>query len=250
MSTCNRTSTTKKYCNCGTSAVFCFLNQGSCRCTTTNMATTVSMLNGATVGARLSSTIAPNTAGPANPTLQIISEQREQRDLHLRHDRDVDDLAGLAHDSPRAQMCTFQGPALQKHHQNSTQGPQERERRMKIVAEEGKKARNFGPPHPSGLHPSAPPFWAPPFWAPPFWAPPFEAPLFLGLGPSPFGRPPPFWAPAFWAPPFGPTLRGPTFSRFGASTLWAPHPSGLHPSGLHPSGPHPSGPHPSGPHFF
>ena len=37
---------------------------------------------------------------------------------------------------------------------NSTKGPQERERRMKIVAGGGeKKERNFGP-HPSGLHPS------------------------------------------------------------------------------------------------
>ena len=38
--------------------------------------------------------------------------------------------AGVSHDSPRAQTCTFEGPGLQKHQQNSTKGPQ-RERRMK-----------------------------------------------------------------------------------------------------------------------
>ena len=50
------------------------------------------------------------------------------------------------------EMCTFgvlglscASPGLQKHHQNSTQGPQERERRTKIVVGGGKKkARNFG----------------------------------------------------------------------------------------------------------
>ena len=48
-----------------------------------------------------------------------------------------------SHDSPRAQMCTFQGSGLQKHQQNSTKGPQERERRMKIVAGGGKKRAKF-----------------------------------------------------------------------------------------------------------
>ena len=42
--------------------------------------------------------------------------------------------AGVPHDGPRAQLCTFQGSGLQKHQQNSTKRPQERERRMKIVA--------------------------------------------------------------------------------------------------------------------
>ena len=51
--------------------------------------------------------------------------------------------AGVSHDSPRAQTCTFQHPGLQKHHQNLTKGPQERERRMKIVAGEGKKRAKF-----------------------------------------------------------------------------------------------------------
>ena len=35
--------------------------------------------------------------------------------------------AGVSHDSPRAQMCTFQGSGLQKHHQNSTRRHPERE---------------------------------------------------------------------------------------------------------------------------
>ena len=54
------------------------------------------------------------------------------------------------------QTCTFEGPGLQKHHQNSTRRPPERERktredtqrakqRAKMGAERGKKkARNFG----------------------------------------------------------------------------------------------------------
>ena len=41
------------------------------------------------------------------------------------------------------QTCTFEGPGLQKHHQNSTKPPREEER-MKIVAGDGKKERNFG----------------------------------------------------------------------------------------------------------
>ena len=64
------------------------------------------------------------------------------------------------------EMCTF---GRFKHHQNSTKGPQERERRKKIVAGGGKKS---WAPHPSGLHPSGPHF----FFGPPFGAPPFEGP--------------------------------------------------------------------------
>ena len=52
--------------------------------------------------------------------------------------------AGVSHDSPRAQKCTFEGPGLQSHHQNSTKRPPREEERMKIVAGEGKKERNFG----------------------------------------------------------------------------------------------------------
>ena len=55
--------------------------------------------------------------------------------------------AGVSHDSPRAQTCTFHGSGLQKHQQNSTEGPQERERRMKIVAGGGiKKSEILGGP--------------------------------------------------------------------------------------------------------
>ena len=52
--------------------------------------------------------------------------------------------AAVSHDSPGAQKCTFEGPGLQKHHQNSTrENHQEREERMKIVAGEGKKRAKF-----------------------------------------------------------------------------------------------------------
>ena len=44
----------------------------------------------------------------------------------------------LAHDTPRAQTCTFRGPGPQKHQQNSTKRPQEREGRKKIVVGGGK----------------------------------------------------------------------------------------------------------------
>ena len=109
-----------------------------------------------------------------------------------------DQAAGASHDSPRTPNVHISGPHRFKHHQNSTKGPQESERRKKIVAEEGKKKREILGPTPFGAPPfRAPPFWAPPFWAPPFWAPPFWAP--------------PFWAPPFWAPPFGLHPSGPHF---------------------------------------
>ena len=48
-------------------------------------------------------------------------------------------------DSPRGETCTFQGPGLQKHHQNSTKRPPREEERMRRVAGRGeKKTRNFG----------------------------------------------------------------------------------------------------------
>ena len=37
--------------------------------------------------------------------------------------------AGVSHDSPRAQTCTFEGPGLQKHHQNSTKRTNKRGRK-------------------------------------------------------------------------------------------------------------------------
>ena len=127
----------------------------------------------------------------------------------LSHDR----AAGASHDSPRTSNVHISGPRRFKQHQNSTQGPQERGRRMQIVAGGGKKKREI--------------LGSPPFWAPPFWAPPFGAPLFLGLGPPPF-RPHPSGL-----HPSGLHSSGP--QPFGAPTL---------------RGPNPSGPHPSGPHFF
>ena len=36
--------------------------------------------------------------------------------------------AGVSLDSPRAKTCTFNGPGLQKHHQNSTSRHREREK--------------------------------------------------------------------------------------------------------------------------
>ena len=52
--------------------------------------------------------------------------------------------AGVPHDNQRAQTCTFERPGLQKHHQNSTRKPPEREERKKFLAGEKKKERNFG----------------------------------------------------------------------------------------------------------
>ena len=65
---------------------------------------------------------------------------------------------GLAHDSPRAQTCTFclRVPALQKHHQNSTSRHPERHKKSEMVAGEGKKSAKFWAPHPSGPHPAGP----------------------------------------------------------------------------------------------
>ena len=37
--------------------------------------------------------------------------------------------AGVSHDNPRAQTCTFEGPGLQKHHQNSTKRTNKRGRK-------------------------------------------------------------------------------------------------------------------------
>ena len=53
------------------------------------------------------------------------------------------EAAGASHHRPRAQTCTFQGPGLQKHHQNSTKGPQKERRKNENCRRRGKK-RNFG----------------------------------------------------------------------------------------------------------
>ena len=68
--------------------------------------------------------------------------------------------AGVSHDSPRAQTCTFEGPGLQSHHQISTKRPPREEERMKIVAGEGKNIEmegsgerpNFGRTHENFEH--------------------------------------------------------------------------------------------------
>ena len=97
--------------------------------------------------------------------------------------------------------CTFQGPDLRKHHQNSTKRPLRERRKKEHCGGRGEKKREIlGPP----------PFGAPPFGAPPFGAPPFGA------------------------PPFGPHPSGPHPSGPHPSV---PHPSGPHPSGPHSTGP-------------
>ena len=55
---------------------------------------------------------------------------------------------GVSHDSPRARTCTFEGPGLQKHHQNSTRRPP-REREKKSDNGDGgggKKSESLGGP--------------------------------------------------------------------------------------------------------
>ena len=55
------------------------------------------------------------------------------------------EAAGVSHDNPRAQTCTFEGPGLQKHHQNSTRRPPEREEKNEFCGGRGKKKeRNVG----------------------------------------------------------------------------------------------------------
>ena len=49
--------------------------------------------------------------------------------------------AGVSHDSPRAQTCTFEGPGLQKHHQNSTRRHPEREKERNGGGRGGKRAK-------------------------------------------------------------------------------------------------------------
>ena len=66
-----------------TNRVFRRLDQGSC-CTTTGMATTVSMLNGATVGARLSPPRPHRgTARPANPNIDHLVNVLQRKNLYV-----------------------------------------------------------------------------------------------------------------------------------------------------------------------
>ena len=77
--------------------------------------------------------------------------------------------AGASHDSTRTPNVHISMQRRFKHHQNSTKG-NPREGKKENCGRRGKKARNFGPHHPSGPHFSR------------FKPPPFGAPLFLGLG--------------------------------------------------------------------
>ena len=45
----------------------------------------------------------------------------------------------VSHDNQRAQTCTFEGPGLQKHHQNSTRRHPEREEKNEFCGGRGKK---------------------------------------------------------------------------------------------------------------
>ena len=62
------------------------------------------------------------------------------------------EAAGVSHDNPGAQTCTFEGPRIQKHHQNSTRRPPEREREKerKWVREREKKSEILGGPAEGG----------------------------------------------------------------------------------------------------
>ena len=59
--------------------------------------------------------------------------------------------AGVSHDSPRAQTCTFEGPGLQKHHQNSTKRTKrEGEKNENCGGRKGKKREILGGPAEGG----------------------------------------------------------------------------------------------------
>ena len=128
-------------------------------------------------------------------------------------------------------FCFCVGPvsALQKHQQNSTKGPQEREKEeWQLWQEEGKKEQNLGSTPPFGLHP---------------------VPFFLGstptlvLGSTPF--PSPFGLHTLLGSTFPPPspigFPPPRFLGFHPVPLpfWAPPPMGFHlpppPSGFHTS---------------
>ena len=66
------------------------------------------------------------------------SQHREFRLLYPKHK-----AAGASHDSPRAQTCTFQGPGIQKHHQNSTKGPLREGTKERKMWWESKKRAKF-----------------------------------------------------------------------------------------------------------
>ena len=49
------------------------------------------------------------------------------------------EAARVSHDSPRALTCTFEGPGLHKHHQNSTRRHPKKDKKSEHGAAEGKK---------------------------------------------------------------------------------------------------------------
>ena len=83
---------------------------------------------------------------------------------------------GLHTTTRELQTCTFQGPGASNTTKIPRKDPQERERRMKIVAGEGKQSAKFWASHPSGPHPSGPTFSR-------FGPPPFGATTIRGLHP-------------------------------------------------------------------
>ena len=95
---------------------------------------------------------------------------------------------GLHTTTRELQTCTFEGPGLQKHHQNSTRRPPEREEKNEFCGGRGTKKREiFGPP----------PFGAPTLRTPlllvwvPLGAPPFSTLLAHTIGaPTPLDPPP------------------------------------------------------------
>ena len=111
--------------------------------------------------------------------------------------------------SPRAQTCTFKGPGLQKHHQNSTrrlpEREREREKERKWRREREKKREILGPP-PSDPTLRAPTLRCPTLRAPTLRTPTLGALTFSRSFPHPFG-PPTLRPPApFERRPSGPPL--------------------------------------------
>ena len=64
--------------------------------------------------------------------------------------------AGVSQDSPRTPNVHISGPSASNTTKFHEKTPRERQKRAKMGRERAKKARNFGPPHPSAPHPSGP----------------------------------------------------------------------------------------------
>ena len=59
--------------------------------------------------------------------------------------------AGVSHNSPRAQTCTFERPGLQKHHQNSTRrSPRERRKNEISCGRDKEESEILGGPAEGG----------------------------------------------------------------------------------------------------